>query len=120
MAETLSRAQEVRARYWAKKSKAALEAEADKIFNWILDLLDSDSADGSVIIWFYTDRPSSTIYSDDKSINNDRTLTADFVESLFKTVKLLFNSEEGYSADIDSNATVKGSSAITLTTSVVE
>jgi len=107
----MSRAQQVRAKVLAANPKITIDKLAPQIFDWVLDLIDSDDPEkkklfgkGQVQIWYYTNSKTFSKISchvEDFSLAYNN-FTAAQMKTLFEAVKELFDDEEGYTANISS------------------
>lgn len=120
----MSRAQEIRAKILAA-NEVNISEKVDEVFNWILDLLDSDDSkkkkyfkDGIVNIWYLTDERSPLIYSQAENFHSDTDLSHSQKAVIFESVKNLFEKEEGFAAKIIPNMTYEDRPSTTLQISI--
>ena len=118
----MTKAQEVRERR-LEALKDDYFTEAEKIFSWILDLIDQDTEKkvyGTVSICIFEDESEiNTMPLDGKAYQLNHFLSTHDKLQLFSTLKELINKEEGYKVvDFRPNTTYYDVKAMTLEISV--
>lgn len=115
----MTKAQKIRSKRLSALEKA-LESEAEKIFNWILDLMDADTKRGyfgpmEILLWYDQNgikTPNNgiqyTVYDlSEVLLKYDRV-------KLFTVLDKLINEEDGFKSDLSLNAERWESKAIIL------
>ena len=113
----MTKAQKIRSKR-LKKLDEAINAEAEKIFDWILDLMDVNTEKGyfgGVDLFLWDDKSSI------KELHNEE-VTHDLTDvllkydrnKLFTTLAKLIDNEEGYKVTLNLNAYIWESKAILL------
>ena len=113
----MTKAQQVRTRR-LQKQDAAIKVEAQKIFDWILDLMDANTEKGYYgsldIILYYGDHEIFPEGKEEEKYNLRDILLRYDRRTLFNTLYNLINDEEGFVARLNLNDCYYDSKAITL------
>ena len=112
----MTKAQEIRSKR-LEKFNISINAEAQKIFDWILDLMDADTerdyfGSCEVFLWY----GQSKIQTNHEDVEYDLTevlLQYDRVK-LFNSLTKLIDKEEGFKADLNLDGNLWGEKAIIL------
>ena len=117
----MEKAQQVRKRR-LQKYDATVNVEAQKIFDWILDLMDADTESGylgSLGIFSYYDEHEIRVKYQEKTKYNLTDVHLSFDRKrLFSSLFNLVNNEQGFVATINFDDTYYDSKAITLNISI--
>ena len=103
----MTKAQEVRLERLKKRSEG-ITGEAEKIFNWILDLMDRDTKNGyygSLAILLFDDQTiikKATL--DGEKYDVTKTLISYSRQELFEKLLEVVNREDGFEGQLDLNA----------------
>ena len=112
----MTKAQEIRTRRLEKLEKS-MNTEAEKIFDWILDLMDADTERGYFgefrVFLCYDQNEIKTGHDDVKYDLSQVLLKYDRVK-LFTSLSKLIDKEDGFKADLNVNGTIWDEKAIIL------
>lgn len=118
----MTKAQEVRIRR-LQKYKAAIAEEAQKIFDWILDLMDANTEKGylgSLDVYLYYDEQEIKVKCQEKAKYNLAKVLLQYDRvKLFTCLCDIINKEQGFLAKLNTKDCYYDSNAITLSIVII-